>query len=113
VPGYEAFLIDEGYEPFEARLMGHAVNSDQWVPRGEVLRCIADDGGPDGELTIHIDNEELSLAEFGKLLRYYAGWGMRIAFVPEERVTENPMIVVRARRRGDDVELLRPVLPLK
>jgi hypothetical protein len=29
VPGYEAFLIDEGYEPFEARLMGHAVNSDQ------------------------------------------------------------------------------------
>ena len=55
-----------------------------------MLRCIADDGGPDGEVTIHIDNEELSLAEFGKLLRYYAGWGMRIAFVPEERVTENP-----------------------
>ena len=27
VPGYEAFLIDEGSEPFEARLMGHAVNN--------------------------------------------------------------------------------------
>src|ERR1700674_72338 len=27
VPGYEAFLIDEGHEPFEARLMGHAVNN--------------------------------------------------------------------------------------
>jgi hypothetical protein len=27
VPGYEAFLIGEGYEPFEARLMGHAVNN--------------------------------------------------------------------------------------
>ena len=26
-PGYEAFLIAEGYEPFEARLMGHAVNN--------------------------------------------------------------------------------------
>jgi hypothetical protein len=27
VPGYEAFLIDEGYEPFEARLIGHAMNN--------------------------------------------------------------------------------------
>jgi hypothetical protein len=27
VPGYEAFLIGEGYEPSEARLMGHAVNN--------------------------------------------------------------------------------------
>jgi hypothetical protein len=42
----------------------------------------------------------LSLAEFGKLLRYYAGWGMRIAFVPEERVTENPKIVVRDPKKG-------------
>jgi hypothetical protein len=27
VPGYEAFLIGEGDEPSEARLMGHAVNN--------------------------------------------------------------------------------------
>jgi hypothetical protein len=27
VPGYEAFLSGEGHEPFEARLMGHAVNN--------------------------------------------------------------------------------------
>jgi hypothetical protein len=40
------------------------------------------------------------LAEFGKLLRYYAGWGMRIAFVPEERVTENPKMVVRDPKKG-------------
>jgi hypothetical protein len=78
----------------------HRKDCDQWVPRGEVLRGIADDGGPDGEVTIHIDNEELSVAEFGKLLRYYAGWGMRIAFVPEERVTENPKIVVRDPQKG-------------
>jgi len=78
----------------------HRKDCDQWVPRGEVLRCIADDGGPDGEVTIHIDNEELSVAEFGKLLRYYAGWGMRIAFVPEERVTENPKVVVRDPQKG-------------
>ena len=65
-------------------------DSDQWVPRGDVLRCIIDDGGPDGEVTIHIDKEELSLKELGRLLRVHAGWGMRIAFVPEEYVTENP-----------------------
>jgi hypothetical protein len=69
--------------------------SDQWVPRGDVLRCIVDDGGPDGEVTIHIDDGELSLAEFGRLLRVHAGWGMGIAFVPEEFVTENPKVKVR------------------
>ena len=70
-------------------------NSDQWVPRGEVLRCIVDDGGPDGEVVIHIDDKELSLREFGRLLSVYAGWGMRIAFVPEEFVTENPKVKIR------------------
>jgi hypothetical protein len=70
-------------------------SSDQWAPRGEVLRCIIDDGGPDGEVIIHIDDKELSLREFGRLLSVYAGWGMRIAFVPEEFVTENPKVKIR------------------
>ena len=47
------------------------------------------------EVTIHIDKKELSLDEFGRLLRVHAGWGMRIAFVPEEFVTENPKVEVR------------------
>ena len=42
--------------------------SDQWVPRGGLLRCCIDDGGPDGEVTVHIDDQELSLREFGRLL---------------------------------------------
>jgi len=75
--------------------------SDQWVPRGDVLRCIIDDGGPDGEVTIHIDNKELSLDEFGRLLRVHAGWGMRLAFVPEEFVTENPKVEIRERKKRD------------
>lgn len=69
-------------------------DSDQWVPCGDVLRCIIDDSGPDGEVTIHIDKVELSLKEFGRLLRVHAGWGMRIAFVPEEYVTENPKVEI-------------------
>jgi len=76
-------------------------DSDQWVPRGDVLRCIIDDGGPDGEVTIYIDREELSLKDFGRLLRVHAGWGMRIAFVPEEYVTENPKVEIGDPRITD------------
>ena len=60
-----------------------------------MLRCIIDDGGLDGEVVIHIDDQELSLREFGRLLRVHAGWGMRIAFVPEEFVTDNPTVKIR------------------
>jgi len=87
--------------------------SDQWAPRGDVLRCIIHDAGPNGEVTIHIDDQELSLAQFGRLLTVHAGWGMRIAFVPEEFVTENPKVKIRklkerkrqrrARRGGTNV----------
>ncbi len=69
--------------------------SDQWSPRGDVLRCHVSDGGPDGETTVHIDDHELSLREFGRLLSTHAGWGMRIAFVPSEMVEEAPEIEVR------------------
>ena len=72
---------------------------DQPVPLAEVLRCYVDDGGPDGEVTVHIDDRELSLAEFGQLIRYYAGWGMRVTFVPEERVTENPVPVLQQPKK--------------
>ena len=56
-------------------------------PRGDVLRCIIDDGGPNGEVVISIDDQELSLREFGRMLAVHAGWGMRIAFVPEEFIS--------------------------
>ena len=45
-----------------------------WVPRGDVLRCIIDDGGPEGEVTIHTDDKDLSLGEFGRMLTVHAGW---------------------------------------
>ena len=67
---------------------------DQWAPRGGVLRCVVDDSGPDGEAIIHIDDQPLSLTEFGRLLCTYAGWGMRIIFVPEEDLAQAPRIEV-------------------
>jgi hypothetical protein len=86
-------------EPLGEEQIDYHEESAQWVPRGDVLRCIIDDAGPDGEVAIQIDDKELSLDEFGRLLRVHAGWGMRIAFVPEEFVTENPKIEIRKPKR--------------
>lgn len=66
--------------------------AEQWAPRGSVLRAVIDDSGPGGEAVIWIDEQRLSLAEFGRLLCTYAGWGMRIVFVPEESLAETPPI---------------------
>jgi hypothetical protein len=68
---------------------------NQWTPRGDVLRCVIDDGGPGGMPIIHIDDQELSWTEFGRLLCTYAGWGMRVIFVPDDRVDEEPDVEVR------------------
>jgi len=67
--------------------------SDQWVPRGAVLRCLIDDD-EDGAV-ITIDDRELSIREFGRLLNTYAGWGMRTVFVPEDEIDMPPRIEVR------------------
>jgi len=66
-----------------------------------LLRCFIEDGGPDGEITICIDNQELSLGKFGRLLLTHAGWGMRIAFVPVELVDEEPEVKVCESTDGD------------
>ena len=68
---------------------------DQWTPRGDVLRCVIGDGGPDGEAIVWIDGHELSLREFGRMLTTYAGWGMRIVFVPEKDLDAMHPIEIR------------------
>ena len=68
--------------------------SNQWVPRGQVLRCHIEDDAEGGTI-IHIDDVELDLAAFGRMLQVFAGFGMRIAFVDDEEVTEEPEIVMR------------------
>lgn len=67
---------------------------DQWVPRGQVLRCHIEDD-EQGQAVIYVDEKELSLHEFGRMLTCYAGWGMRIYFVDEDSVAEEPDIEVR------------------
>ena len=78
----------------------YAENADQWVPRGDVLRCYVEDN-EDGEAVIHIDDHELSLRDFGRLLTTHAGWGMRISFVDEESIYEEPEVIVRDPPKGE------------
>jgi hypothetical protein len=72
---------------------------NQWTPRGDVLRCVIEDD-ENGEPVIHIDDEELSWSKFGRLIRTYAGWGMRIIFVPDDSTHEEPEIEVREPKAG-------------
>ena len=67
---------------------------DQWTPRGEVLRCHIETDAERGTLVL-IDDVELDMVAFGRLLGTFAGFGMRIAFVDEDDVTERPEIMVK------------------
>jgi superfamily II DNA helicase RecQ len=69
--------------------------AEQWTPRGDVLRCVIGDGASQEGPIFYIDEEELTLQEFGRLLSTYAGWGMRIIFVPDDRLMEQPPIEIR------------------
>jgi hypothetical protein len=79
--------------PLGSAQIEYCAGSDQWVPRGSVLRCLIRDG--DFQLVVDVDQQELQLEQFGKLLTTYAGWGMRIEFVPEDEVHRRPVLEVR------------------
>ena len=68
--------------------------SDQWMPRSHVLRCHIEDD-EEGRPIIYVDDVELDLEAFGRMLLTFCGFGMRIAFVDEEDVNEEPEIVAR------------------
>lgn len=51
----------------------------QWVPRGGVLRVLVTDDQETSDPAFVIDDLELSLHEFGRLLHVWNGWGLRIA----------------------------------
>jgi hypothetical protein len=55
---------------------------------------------PSPSTTITIDDHELTVVELGRLLTNYAGWGMRIVFVPDDEIDEEPAIEVREPDEG-------------
>jgi hypothetical protein len=80
--------------PLGSAQIEYFARCDQWVPRGHVLRCLIQDD-EHGQLIVKIDEQALPLKQFGKLLATYAGWGMRIEFMPEDEVHRRPVLKVR------------------
>ena len=72
----------------------YSENCDQWVPRGGVLRCLINDD-ENRQPVIEIDDREFTLEEFGTMLTTYAGWGMRVVFVPDNQLSKIPEISVQ------------------
>lgn len=86
---HEAVEIPPGKPQVE-----YSERCDQWVPRGDVLRCVIHD--EEGRrAVIEIDDKEFTLEEFGTMLTTFSGWGMRIVFVPEDELAKQPDIVIR------------------
>ena len=79
--------------PLGSPQIKYFARADQWSPRGGVLRCLVED--ENGQLVVGIDDQELSLEEFGRMLTTYAGWGMRIEFVPDDQLHRRPALEVR------------------
>lgn len=80
--------------PLGSPQIEYHARSNQWTPRGNVLRCtISDD--EHRQAVIEIDDQELPIEDFGRLLTTYAGWGMRIEFVPEDEIHRRPPLEVR------------------
>ena len=83
--------------PGSPQVEGFPGTTTDWVPKGGVLRCLIEDGGgEDGTLpVIHIDDREFTWEDFGRLICTYAGWGVRMVFVPDDELAITPRIVVQ------------------
>ena len=56
--------------PLGSAQIEYCAGSDQWVPRGSVLRCLIRD--EDFQLVVDVDEQELRLEQSGKLLTTHA-----------------------------------------
>ena len=66
----------------------------QWSVRGHVLKCeVSDD--EDGNLVVHVDDEELDADAFLSLIKPFAGWSMRLTFMDESQVYDEPSVIIR------------------
>ena len=76
----------------------YEARSDQWVPRGSVIRgrVLGAMGDEDlDEEFITVDGRDLTIREFVRMVAVYGGWGLRLAFVPDDELHEEPDIVVK------------------
>ena len=67
-------------------------SASEWIYRAPQWHLGCNDHG---QLVVVIDDKELSMEEFGRMLTTYSGWGMRIEFVPDDELHRRPALVVR------------------
>jgi hypothetical protein len=74
---------------------------NQWTPRGHVLRCLVlgSSGDPD-EPFVSVDDRDLTPSEFARIVGTFGGWGMRIVFVPDDEIHDEPVVEVREPEPG-------------
>ena len=81
--------------PLGSPQIKYSADSDQWTPRGHVLRCLISDTDSGVNAVIQIDDKELQIEEFSRLLTTFSGWGMRIEFVDADEIHRRPALEVR------------------
>lgn len=70
---------------------------DQWVPRGDVIRCVIVNDSPSGmdDDFISVDERDFTVREFVRMVGTFGGWGMRMEFVDREETHIRPDVEVR------------------
>jgi len=66
----------------------------EWSARGHVLKCVVSDD-VDGDLVVYVDDQKLDSDAFLRLIRPFAGWGMRITFMDESQIHDEPAVILR------------------
>jgi len=98
IAAQEASIADPANRPIEISKGRPQIewleDLQQWSARGHVLKCeVSDD--EDGNLVVYIDDKELDSEAFLQLIRPFAGWGMRITFMDESQIHNEPEVIVR------------------
>ena len=71
--------------------------SDQWVPRGDVVKGVflGSSGDDLADEFVTIDGKDLTIREFVRMVGTFGGWGFRLVFVPDEDIHDEPEVEVR------------------
>lgn len=98
VAAQEASIADPANRPIEIPKGRPQIewleDFQQWSARGHVLKCEVSNT-EDGNLVIYIDDKELDAEAFLQLIRPFAGWGMRVTFMDESQIHDEPVVIVR------------------
>jgi len=76
--------------------------SDQWCPRGDVVKGVICDGSDLDEEFVTIDDRDLTLRQFARMVMTFGGWGFRLTFVPDDEIHDEPTLEVREPTPNDE-----------